>query len=968
MVEGMKRRLMSSSSSSSVPLRYRLPNPPPVFVGRAHELDAIAAAMARGPVAVLHGPGGIGKTALALRALTRLPEVAVERALLIELRPGPPMEAPRLQIIEALARAQGVARADGADVVVDDDGADGTLIDLAEEGGFAIVLDDLHHAPPAVAAALLVLLARYARRSRWIVTSRVVPSVPELIPQLVATGALADDELRQLAAAFAPTLAAPAVDDAIAGSGGSPWMLQQILAAPGAAGEDRLLGGLPPGAREFLDALAWVDRALPLDVLGSLTTSPLREILDTLEQRGLVQAVAGGYRLHDVVRRILRTAPGPGRPPPSPLASARPLTVHGHPEAMIEGTRLLLLAGAHDEAWAALETCGEPLIALGHAPRLWQLLELSPDRRLARWRLRCAVALAQPVLLERLEPPGDPDLAGRLLWARGLAIQGRLDEALALAHVVLDEAAGQGDARLAGDAGLVAVECLAVRNRFVDAIRLIEALPPASDDSALALRESWAGYCLAAAGRIDEAARRVDRLRDARLDLPAGVQRGVMLNVARVLGRLGRIRDAYELSRTVVDAALPSASILSAHFVNAMAAGRLAEAGQLLARLEPFRPWRSPLRGVQAVHTLFHRLHVGALAGFDQAVMAAKQDLIRAGDVPMLRGLLRFETWYRMSLAEPPARLLGEDLTGPPTGWSRLFTLRWRIRAGGAPLAAVVDVAGAGDVNQRLFGDLIEAEARLLADDPVAALDRCLRALRDATEAEWGPIDVEIRQTECDLLAILGRWADLERASDALAARAAAMPTPRYQTQARFFAAVGPGKPVDWGALEQLATQAEVAPIAARRAAFLLGGDPALDLVDHKVLGALRELRGLAPATAPPGTAAPRPAAEPGWGLADEGCRVWLPHGATFALAERPLLWGFLVALYQRGGAASKEELVRDVWAERAYHPLHHDNRLHVTVRKLRHLLEDDPARPTRLVTREGGYALGGRVRRARPR
>jgi DNA-binding winged helix-turn-helix (wHTH) protein len=78
------------------------------------------------------------------------------------------------------------------------------------------------------------------------------------------------------------------------------------------------------------------------------------------------------------------------------------------------------------------------------------------------------------------------------------------------------------------------------------------------------------------------------------------------------------------------------------------------------------------------------------------------------------------------------------------------------------------------------------------------------------------------------------------------------------------------------------------------------------------------------------------------------------------------MLFAVLAALAARGGRASKEELVTAVWGEREYHPLRHDNRLHLAVLKVRREIEDDPKLPARLLATPDGYSLGGRVRRRR--
>src|SRR6188768_3582037 len=76
-----------------LPLRYRLPNPPPVFVGRRREVLELAKRIERAPVSVVRGLGGIGKTALVLATLhqrfaARREDVAVIR-LAREAEAGP---------------------------------------------------------------------------------------------------------------------------------------------------------------------------------------------------------------------------------------------------------------------------------------------------------------------------------------------------------------------------------------------------------------------------------------------------------------------------------------------------------------------------------------------------------------------------------------------------------------------------------------------------------------------------------------------------------------------------------------------------------------------------------------------------------------------------------------------------------------------------------------------------------------
>jgi hypothetical protein len=93
---------------------------------------------------------------------------------------------------------------------------------------------------------------------------------------------------------------------------------------------------------------------------------------------------------------------------------------------------------------------------------------------------------------------------------------------------------------------------------------------------------------------------------------------------------------------------------------------------------------------------------------------------------------------------------------------------------------------------------------------------------------------------------------------------------------------------------------------------------------------------------------------------------VWTADGRSVDLAQTPLLWRILEVMADRGGRATKEELVLHAWGENEYHKLKDKGRLHVALRKLRELIEEDPSSPTRVVTADGAYAMGGLVRARR--
>jgi len=954
------------------PLRYRLPNPPPVFVGREREMGALAAITRRGPVALLCGPGGIGKTALALALCPQLPTFAFERALLIELRPGEPVEDPRLRITRVLARCLGIERVDWTDVLHDDDSIGGALIDLAETGGFCVVLDDLHHLDEPRAVALLRLLARYARRSRWIVTSRAPPTEDALTAQTVTLDGLDEGALTQLARALVPDLSEADLRGAVTAAAGSPWSLQQQLASPGVGDANRrLLGLVPDGAMALLETLASVDAPLPLEALRSLTPPPPEDVIRALERRGLVQRAYGRYRLHDVVRRTLRASPAGGRAIASSLELDPPRPAPQDPEALLDDVHAMLRGGAIDDARTGLDARGAHLVDAGFAPRLWQLLELSLDPRLAPWKLRCAVSLGQVDLIARCDPPHEADLEGRLIWARGLLLRREPEAALALAEGL------RAHDSLRVRAGLLAAECLSVGRRYDEASAVLDALEP-RDASARVLRAAWTAYCLASLGRAGEAARHLGAVDLGASAVSPEVRNQSRLIVAMVMSLIGRPIDAYEASKAVLSASLRSVKCLSVHFINSLNVGRLVEAGELLDRLARFLPERSPLRPFyEARAALYHGL-VGELVAVDATLARWKPELRRRGDLRALGSLLQVEIHHRMCRAEPRAPLSGEeDLQmqgGPQSRWNALLALRWENRAGAdivSPSDARGDaptLAADSELSATCFMErLITVEALLLRGETGAALHLSELALGDARRCGWVIDEANLLPVRCDLLVVSGRWSELAATAREFEALALALPSPRLQHEASFYAAFSPPGPVAWGLLEELARRVDCAPTAARRARALLGDAAPLDAIDRAVLAALRSHRGVAPAEllgSAPADARHRTADT--WGMDDAARRVWRAGAEGVSLAERPLLWRLLVALYDRGGRATKEELVRDLWSEPEYHPLRHDNRLQASVRKARIALESDASRPARLVTTADGYALIGPLRRAR--
>jgi DNA-binding response OmpR family regulator len=89
--------------------------------------------------------------------------------------------------------------------------------------------------------------------------------------------------------------------------------------------------------------------------------------------------------------------------------------------------------------------------------------------------------------------------------------------------------------------------------------------------------------------------------------------------------------------------------------------------------------------------------------------------------------------------------------------------------------------------------------------------------------------------------------------------------------------------------------------------------------------------------------------------LLDEQRGQVLLDGQLLDLSRTPLYLRLLRALLRHGGAASKEQLVKEAWGLKTYAPLRDDNRLQVTIGRLRKIL----GRETILAC-EDGYRLAG--------
>jgi hypothetical protein len=942
---------------SRVPLKYRLPNAPAVFAGRVAEIEWLASALERGPLAAVTGPAGIGKSSLVLRTLAERFGDHLHRTVYLGIRPGEPTDQVRLDLTRVLATATR-KKVDLAEAAVDPETLTETLIDLAEDGQLIVVLDDVHHADASEMNEMLTMLVSYARESRWIVTSRVDIAVRAVAGQSLALGAMADADLMALARLLQS--GEEHIHDAVAASSGSPWLLSQYIASGTSAfalGRERLLDGLPEDAGPFLRVLAILNAPFDTQVLARLTPIPSVTTLDALERRGLILESGGGLRLHDIVSGLLLSGDASDRDDQELRRRvAEVLEAEGAPESLVEAARLFLLAGAMDALVALLDTHADALFASAQAPRLWTIIGELREPRLVSHQLRCAAELGNPTALGAVSPAKDPDPSDTLAWALTVYARGDVERAQSLAAELKRTAEARGDVELATESALLRARCLLHDDLPELAAQELEGLDATALDLSLR-RDALLVRCHARMGRSDVDAGIATLRRRGEATLGQHVEALHDLSVA--LHQLGRHEEVNANTNALL--ATPyggRASLLvtrKALLLKArirMRAGDLREAAQRIASVEKYVRTTSLLRPVLRELEIERRLLTGDLVGLEAEIAKAGEE---AGPIDRALVLRIAALGERLAIARgrPPAETLAErrDPTRQSAEDRDLACLSARRGARHGSVTGAETGAGA-----TLEAHLLACDRALVAGDHETATGFATEALHLATR--HGDVVSSARSlvSLLDALTVGSRREDVIGRAEELIDLARRLSSTRFRLTGELY--LNSEAPA---VLERLAQHLDVAPVAARRARALLGGEPMLDLVDRRVIAGLRERAGAVRIEAV--RMAPEGEWAPAWGIDEALQGVWLPDGRTVDFSRKQLLFRLLTYLAKHG-EASKEDLVTHVWEERSYHPARHDPRVHMTIRKLRELVEDDPSAPTRLITTPSGYGVGGVLRR----
>lgn len=958
-----------SSKKADVPLRWRLPNPPPLFVNREDERSWLTGAIERGPVSVVSGPGGVGKTALVRHTLDDAFPRKLRRVIHVQVPPAEPVAQVRLQVLRALTESRGLEVDDWGELQVNPDELLERVLDAAEGGSYWFVIDDLYQEEIAEADELLVWLATYVRKSRWIITSRWTPQIRQMAGQVLTLGVLDHGSLVQLARAWTPGLADAEVQAAVADCAGSPWVLYQRLSGPvtphGLDGTS-LLSGLSAAAMSFVQCLAVFEVPMPMAVLSAVMDMPHEGDLDVLLRRGLIDGGPAGLRLHDVARGLIRAEQQGERFHAMTQTIVDRLVAHDAPEAQLEAVRLLALTDRAADLASLLDAGGAVLISHGYAPRLWSVLRGTEAPELHEWRLKCAAELGNPTALAQVRAPKGSRYGERLAWARTLLAEGDMEGSLE----VLDELVGSGpdSHNVHAEGVLLRAEALRRLGRHREAHDVLLLLTDldgplrARRDAALSL------FRISIGGNATEVSTLVRIAGDGREDPELSA------TVAEVLVEEGRLDEALQ----VVDGARSTprgttARLLSARRLLLVAAriallqGRLEESKLIVDQVRPYARGASLL--LPEIHVLesARRLVTGELAELAPRLEAWQAE-VRGVDAEAEVELVTSRLRLGLLMAEPVEESSMVTLsTAAPAAlrhrsWSRLITARI-----GEGLAFDEEGSRAERSELTILDGMAMATWALTHGDVGAASARIMGVEREAERRGLGALRAEVLCIVADVLLFAGRLEELASTAELLAHLSARMGSPRFELEAQFYAMVAAGRPHP-ALLEWAASAIVSAPVAARRAQALLSGRPHLDLVDVRLLEALTGSRAI-PTIETVSPAIPQGGETswwPGWGLDDVNGCVWFEDGTSVELDSRSLTWRILDTLIRHGGSASKEQLVQEAWGEGDYHPLRHDGKVHVAIRKVREQILDTAAVAARLLTTEDGYMLGGVVRRAR--
>ncbi len=735
------------------------------FLGREPELAALAARFEEGTrLVTLLGPGGIGKTALAVEhALRRVAQEARTAALFCDLSAA----RDEASIVDA------VALACGAD-------AGGVGAALATCGEVVLVLDNFdgltEHALTTVSAwldAAPEVEMVVTSRDRLAVLGEVVIEVGPLVEAvalLVATAAkgggalLLRAEDRAIAEEIATLLEGLPLALEIAGArlpllGAAP-LLERLRASSEALKREARGGparhaSLDAAVRGSFEAL----RPYEQDVLAQLTAfhggftiaaaeaivdvangTSLLEVIATLRARSLVrtrETASARLDLYASIRSfVMRAHPGP-------IAAAterHAIWFVGQAERAAEqahrdATAAAWLIAERENVLAVVTQVlgGAPVTALAAEPALRALVALGPVL-LAQGTLGSVAALVAPVLERTRDSGADPRLAARAMVLRGALRRDRRDVRASLKDLLGAESIARalGDDLLGADVRMELGRTLLVAAEVAPALEHFERAEQAFAKLGARSREAHAlaWRAVATGGTARALLERAVALAAA----DGGARATYLALLGRACGDAGESAAAKRVLQQAMAIATEARTAASAQLALGVVLHDAGELDAAVAALEAARD-RFAVQG-REVEAALARGHLGWIAAERGSAAEAYALLADAGDVARRAGREEWAAYFSSEAATATASTSTTLLEGWPIG--RVHE-RVRGRAQGESLARGADDAlvvgndgawfrelGGGRVGlerRRSLALLLDRLARERLDRPAATLD-----------------------------------------------------------------------------------------------------------------------------------------------------------------------------------------------------------------------------------------------------
>lgn len=918
-----------------IPLRYRLPNPPGLFFGRATELARLAVALERDRCVCIWGAGGIGKSTLVYSALE-------EKRSVIYIELGA-TRGPLLDMVSRALRATlgyeqlrgDVARRDPGEMLAD-------VLDMADAQELCVVLDDAHVPSRDDVDQLVAACARYARRSRWIFISRRELDARSTLH----LGPMSLDAMYALADALAQSSPAHDVQRAARAFAGSPWRLIQAmrhghsLEDAGSSFED-----LAPTARHAVILMTPFENAIPKDALADIGVD--HDTIQLLLDSSLASTTIGGVKLHDMTRETFRVERATWLEHVPAMLQA----LESHNDSFVILERARLACALEDDAHliTILENHSERLFDQGYAPEVWDIVVKLDTPALRPWRLTCARVHGTPDAFDAVAELELDDLAidARLARLHIWYERGQFARVATEARALVESVQQTGDLSASMEARQLWAVAMMFGGEFDACQELLDAMQDATGRPEEMRRVIQAMLSMRF-GDLARAREERDAL-DKRLDELSGRQRASLVyNLCLIeyrLQELGAARERFERELATDPIALTIFAGRKALMLGAALAFHAADADSARDLLDRI----ATIRAISPVHRVRYGILENALSLMVRGDARADEILSLAHEASSLNQWE--DATSAISLLAQRALVTAEDVklpsfegapVLPSTIEANILTEQSMIRHGHAPTELEMP-AGVGQ-KLTLMAEHTDIMAR--ASEPTV-LDELLALYERAREAGLIALSLDILVTGC----LRGAYLDDTRFADILC-EVATPALPRYASLAMFWRAAHNGDASELLALSSSSTYLP-ADVEARR---YIGGvfDDRSAQLDAWERDALEQVRQRASWR---GERVGHDGAVARW-VNTSTCDVLGDDIDAVSLARHVTLWKLLEELLRRG-QASKEELILAVWEVPEYHPLQHDNRLRLAARKLRKLVEARPNEPRWIITTDDGYRVG---------